>query len=404
MGRARTQGPARGKGAERARRALAARLAERRGEIEQAALTRVYAVQDPSESDPTYLQGLREAVSAALTYGLEAIERGEGHAPPVPVALLAQARTAARSGVSLDTVLRRYFAGYTLLGDFLSEEAAAVDSLEGTALSHLLREQATLFDRLIAAISDEYGREAQSSLVAGPQQRRAGQVERLLAAEPVDSSELPYAFEGFHLGLLASGAAAPEAVREVAARLDRCLLMLEREDGTLWAWLGSRRSLDTTELVDLLASAWPARTPLALGEPGEGIAGWRLTHRQARAALPVALRSSNAFARYADVAFLASALQYDLLGTSLRQLYLAPLEHDRDGGHVARHTLRAYFAAEQNVSSTAAVLGVSRQAVNSRLRAIEERLGQQISECVGPLETVLRMDELGELIFGDSNA
>jgi hypothetical protein len=37
--------------------------------------------------------------------------------------LLVQARLAARSDVSLDIVLRRYFAGYSLLGDFLVGEA-----------------------------------------------------------------------------------------------------------------------------------------------------------------------------------------------------------------------------------------------------------------------------------------
>ena len=56
---------------------------------------------------------------------------------PVPVALLAQARLAARVGVSLDAVLRRYFAGYTLLGDFLIEEARAL-GLPPEQLSDLL--------------------------------------------------------------------------------------------------------------------------------------------------------------------------------------------------------------------------------------------------------------------------
>ena len=48
---------------------------------------------------------------------------GECHAPDVPPALLAQARLDVRDGVSLDTVLRRYFAGNALFEDFLVEEA-----------------------------------------------------------------------------------------------------------------------------------------------------------------------------------------------------------------------------------------------------------------------------------------
>lgn len=95
---------------------LHARLQARRPEIERDVLSRVYGVSDPTGvSNSEYVDGLRAAVSAALDFGLAAIERGERRAPPIPAALLAQARVAARSGVGLDTVLRRYYAGHSLL-------------------------------------------------------------------------------------------------------------------------------------------------------------------------------------------------------------------------------------------------------------------------------------------------
>jgi hypothetical protein len=116
------------------------RLLGRREEIEAAILTRVYSVADPTEvGDPSYAEGLRAAVASALDYWLAAIECGEDRVPPVPASLLVQARIAARSGVSLDTVLRRYFVGYMLLGDFLIEEAEAGKLLRGGALKELLR-------------------------------------------------------------------------------------------------------------------------------------------------------------------------------------------------------------------------------------------------------------------------
>ena len=103
---------------------LSTLLRARREEIELAALNRVYAIADPVEvADPQYAEGLKLAVGAALDYGLTALEHNEESAPPIPSVLLAQARLAARNRVSLDTVLRRYFAGYTLLGDFLVGEA-----------------------------------------------------------------------------------------------------------------------------------------------------------------------------------------------------------------------------------------------------------------------------------------
>src|SRR4249919_3321922 len=108
----------------RARATLVERLAERRSEIERAVTTMVYAIADPKEAtDPTYVEGLRMAIDAAIDYALASVEQSQARPPQVPAAVLTQARIAARNGVTLDTVLRRYFAGYTLFGDFLVEEA-----------------------------------------------------------------------------------------------------------------------------------------------------------------------------------------------------------------------------------------------------------------------------------------
>src|SRR6476659_5633912 len=355
--------------------ALSARLQARRPEIEQAALTRVYAVSAPTEAtDPEYAEGLRTAVSAALDYGFTGIERGEDRAAPLPAVLLIQARLAARNSITLDTVLRRYFAGYTLLGDFLMQEAEAGDLLGGAALKRVLRAHAALFDRLIAAVTDEYTRESEGLL---------------------DTSELQYDFDAHHLGAIAAGSGADEAIRDLAKALDRRLLLIRRSEGTVWAWLGARRTLDIEDLERLLFQSWPPQVSLAVGEPGQGIAGWRLTHQQARAALPIALRSPQPFIRYADVALLASMLQDDVLATSMRELYLAPLSNERDGGAVLRQTLRAYFTAERNVSSAAAALGVSRQTVINRLRAIEERLARPLGSCGAEMDAALRLEDLG---------
>ena len=117
---------------------------------------------------------------------------------------------------------------------------------------------------------------------------------------------------------------------------------------------------------------------MTVGEPAEGLAGWRLSHRQAKAALPIAERARRAGRPLRGRRPLASVLRDDLVAASLRQLYLEPLEATRDGGSVARETLRAYFAAERNVSSTAAALGVDRRTVTNRIRAIEDLFGRPL--------------------------
>ena len=103
----------------------------------------------------------------------------------------------------------------------------------------------------------------------------------------------------------------------------------------------------------------------------------------------------QALIRYADVALLASMLRDELLATTLRQRYLVPLTEERDGGEVLRETLQAYFAAGRNVSSAAAVLGVNRKTIASRLSTIEASIGRPLGSCAAEFEAVLRMDELG---------
>jgi PucR-like helix-turn-helix protein/diguanylate cyclase with GGDEF domain len=376
---------------------LHTRLLARHSEIETALLTRVLAVsgRSPTE-DPEYAEGLRAATIAALDHCLTALELGEERSPPPPPGMLAQARLAGRSGVSLDTVLRRLFAGHALIADFLVEEAGRA-GLSPSATQRLLRIQANVFDRLVVAVSEEHARESEGRLRSA-QQRNAERVERLLAGELLDASELSYDFEGHHRGMIAQGQGALEAVHETAAGLDCLLLSVPRAEGAVWAWLGSRRPLEPSELGKRLTERWPSELALALGEPTSGMGGWRLTHRQAKAALPVALRSPGPPTRYAEVALLAAIVKDDLLSTSLRELYLVPLQNERDGGEVSRKTLRAYFAAECNVSSAAAVLGVSRQTVAKRLRLIEGRIGRTLSACAADLDAALRLHDLDRMI------
>lgn len=376
---------------------LVGRLRARREEIEQATLTRVYALAEPVESgDAEYLHGLRAAVATALDYGILALQRGEERAPPVPAILLAQARLAARGGVGLETVLRRYLAGYTVLGDFVIAEAEKGGLIQGPALRRMLRAQAATFDRLLGAVGDEYSREhARKS--GSAEHRRLGRVKRLLEGELLDTADLAYEFGHHHLGLIASGRAAAKTIRDLAAAHDRRLLMIRADESVIWAWLGSKRGFDAEELEAIERWQWPAAVSLAVGEPGHGLAGWRLTHRQAQAAFPSALEASEVVTRYADVALLASITRDDLLVASLREMYLAPLAKGRDGGEVLRRTLRAYFHADRNGASAAAALGISRQTVQNRLRAAEEAIGRPLSTVATTLELALSLEDLGDV-------
>jgi hypothetical protein len=266
--------------------------------------------------------------------------------------------------------------------------------MQGVALQSVMRGTAAVFDRLISTMIDEYTREA-GGHHGSTEERTAARVRRLLEGELLDTADFNYELDDHHLGVVGAGPEVAETIRRLAKNLDLRLLLVRQGEGSAWAWLGSRRRLDAARFDHLASEDLPSGVSLALGEPAHGLTGWRLTHQQARAALPIAQRSPEPVVHYSDVALLASILQDDLLAASLRERYLAPLAAERDGGEAMRKTLRAYFAAEGNVSSAAAALGVNRHTVASRLRTVEEYLGRPLGTCAAEMDAALRIEDLG---------
>ncbi|HEU4906793.1 MAG TPA: helix-turn-helix domain-containing protein [Solirubrobacterales bacterium] len=362
-------------------------------EIEQATLAYIGQQSDAGGlGEPAYEEGLREAIAAAINLGFKAIEHGEQD-PEIPQALLDQARLAVQNGVQLETVVQRYVAGYTLLGNFVMEETEEGDLLASTELRRIREAQAVLFNRVVAAVSAEYRREHAARSGTG-ERSRIDQVERLLAGEVLDTSGLEYDFDRVHTGLIALGRDAQPAIGRLARSLDRRLLVVRITDQTHWAWLGGTAAEKPATLKRAISQHWPPHLPLALGEQDRGIDGWRLTHRQADAVLQVALHADAKQVHYADEALLASISGDDLLKTSLQKIYLDPLSRDRDGGKALCETLRAYFDAGQTVSSAAAVLNVSPKTVGNRLRAVEKKLGRPLNTCGTELDAALRLKKL----------
>jgi hypothetical protein len=386
---------------EEVRAGVAERLRGRRPEIEEAIFARVC---DPGfghvgGEDAEYVAGLRTAVAAAVEFSLMAIEQREEPAGPIPWAAVEQARRAARLGVSLDTVLRRYIAGQALLADFIMEEAdrSGFSGNEATLRHHLRMTQTPLLERLTASVVEEYNDEVER-VGRSPEQRRAELVVRLLAGkhpDAVDLAELDYDFDAWHIGVIATGGRAAQTLRGVTA-LGCQRLAVFHSERTLWLWFGRRRKPTVAEVKGLLAERLPD-VSLATGEPRRGIEGWRLTHQEAQAALLVALRKPPGLTRCPDVLLEAAILQNKTLATSLAETFLLPLDGLRYRGQTARDTLRAYFEANRNVSSTANRLGVVRNTVESRLREIEERLGRPLHTCSAQLEVALRLEALGDV-------
>ncbi len=281
---------------ENLRLALSERLRGRRSEVENAIFAHVHVGFDPAgREDAEYIAGVRAAVVEAVDYSLVGLMHGEQWLGSVPPAAATQARRAARNGVSLETVLHRYTAGNMLMEDILMQEVERCE-LSGHvgAVREVLRTQGALLDHLTAWAVREYHAELERA-AQSPELRRTEHVQRLLRGGRVDAAELGYELEASHVGLIAMGEKAGQTAERLAAELGRALLTVARSEETVWAWLGGQRPLAIADVDRLLLARGVPGLTIAIGEPGEGLEGWRLTHCQAQAAMAVALAQA---ARY----------------------------------------------------------------------------------------------------------
>jgi hypothetical protein len=295
-------------------------------------------------------------------------------------------------------VLRRHHAGHAKLADIIREDLEH-SSLDVRRATRLVLGLQTIHARLTTAIAIEYEREARRA--SSPDERRSERVERLLAGTSLDTSGLDYDFDRFwHVCVIVAGDNSAQAASAIAVTLNRQLLPLRRGRELVWAWLGGPRA---PEMPDIQRALLEAETPgmmFALGEPGRGTDGWSLTHRQAQAALRVALVAPRALTRYSDVGLIAPWLMDHGLARSFVDIYLSPLNELTDRGAIARETLRQYFKAGHQVAAAAAALTVDRSTLRKRLAVIERRLGYALRTRQAELEVALRL----ETIYGDATS
>src|SRR6202035_237316 len=186
---------------------------------------------------------------------------------------------AARANVSLGTVLRRYVAGHGRLGEFISDEAERMElSSDGPALRRLRRAHHELLESLTAAIESEYNQECEQ--VGGSQGQRRGETVRQLLSgesiEPVALATLAYELHmSWHVGIIAVGLGAHAALGQLKDGSELELLLVPGDAGAVWGWLGARQKVAVEDAERLLSTSLDFDLLLAMGEPGEGVEGWR---------------------------------------------------------------------------------------------------------------------------------
>lgn len=351
-------------------------------------LPREWTVERPELRAPLR-NGIRSSVHAEMR-SLRAGLRVPDAAPPEDVEFV---RRAAQLAAPLWFMLWGYRAGHAAQWEAwmdLVEELA-----DEPAVRRALLEQGSRFffayaDRLCDFAAQEYAQERERTL-RGREQRRVQAVNRLLAGEDADLADLDYDLSAFHVGAIAWGPAAVTALRELAAALDRRLLLVSAAEQTWWGWLGGPRPLEPQARARLRRTRPPAGAALAVGEEAHGRDGFRRTHQQAGFAHRAGIAGRAPVTRYEDVALEALASRDEAHARAFAAAELAGIDGADRRSERLRETLRAYFASGHNAAATATSLGVHEQTVAQRLRAVEERTGRTVATRRAELETALRL-------------
>jgi GGDEF-like domain/PucR C-terminal helix-turn-helix domain len=361
--------------------------------IEDAVLQRVRSISSNADvsEDPEYVAGIRMAVQEVVDYAFVGIETGSRPTENAPNAAIAQARRAAQSGVPLDTVLRRYHAGDHLLTELIVGEAG---QLPPGSLQEVLRIQGGIVDHLTETIATEYMHELERSRKS-PSQRLGERVRGLLNGDRDRDPQLTYELSFWHLALIAEGHEVERLIRRLAKQANCQVLCVPAPGGAaVWAWFGFRVRPNVSDIEARLKRALASEASVAIGETHQGIEGWRLTHREAQAALQVQLYRPRQVARCREVILESAVLNDPALAASLIETYLVPLDGRSDSGSVLRRTLREYIRANQNVVTTANALDVDRKTVERRIRSVEQRVGEPLVRCLPQIWVALAVEDL----------
>ncbi len=345
------------------------------------------------DDDPDFVELYRQSYRQHLRVIYAGFENRRDLEEQEPLGLAAEeARRSATYGIRLSDVLRTYWIGQRLI---VEEMIGIVESTIDDAMlraSVLRTSSRWLFyynDWVTQRVAETYERER--DLVMRDRDRRRRQLVRdLLDGETVEASQLGYELERQHLAVVAWGQEAERAMLTLREATGLSLLAISGTDPTSWGWLGGTE-IEDRHLKAVRECELPEGAQLALGEPGQGIDGFRLGHRQALSAYRIARDTGAAVTAYADVTLLALTLQDAELARDFVSRELGPLTQADERSQLLRETLRAYFAAGENAASAAAVLGVHDRTVLYRLRSIEERIGHPISSRRDEIAVALRL-------------
>jgi hypothetical protein len=267
-------------------------------------------------------------------------------------------------------------------------------------------------DRISGALVEEFGTEREQMLRSA-EQLRVETVRTILRGDPIDteaaSRRLGYELRRHHVAMrVTSGASEVEglerAVGEAAAALTGGdPLVIASGAARFDVWCGS---FDPPATDALEGYEPPPRILVAFGRSGEGLAGFRSSHEEAKQAARIGALTDDSkpsvtsYARVELVSLLASDLPR---ARAFVASQLGPLASAGGTAERLRETVLAFLVSGGSPTRVAEELFVHKNTVAERIKRAEEMLGRGVTESPVELEAALTLAAgLGPAVLGDS--
>jgi len=317
--------------------------------------------------------------------------------PTFEVHLVAPARELAAAlaerGIHLTVLFRFYRLGQQGTWEYFSKLTETPDlPIDPAEVLVFLWDRASAWlDGSVEASVDVY-REVRDRIEQGADARRLELVGKILAGEALELNELSaglggYSFAGFSTALVLQ-ATETGAVAELGAAATRLAgsvnvrqpLVIRPGGHELWCWLATRAPIEAEAFTDSLD--WLAERGIVacVGSSLEDLAGFALSHREAREAQKLALRATRppTVIRYPEVEMLTLAAEAPERAERFVRRTLGGLAVDDEGAARLRETLEVALRAS-SIEEAATILNVHKNTVRYRVAQAEKHLGRSSS-------------------------
>jgi DNA-binding PucR family transcriptional regulator len=334
-----------------------------------------------------------------------------------PGEALHYAREFVRRGLPIEALMRTYRIGHQVFWrGFVARLQQAVQDHDELAAAVSLASDWTFayVDAVSAGIAEAYMAEREQ-WVRSAAALRAEVVRGILEARPVDETDasrrLRYELRRRHVGFVIWGEEAAEkdgtigAFERLAAQVAATLggakgdvLCVPLGGLVLACWAGLRDEPDAGALTNLAApEAAEHSARIAVGEPHDGLDGFRRSHEEAMLARRVGMlsrRQPGALVRYSDAA-LNALLTADLdAARRFARRELGDLAADDDASRRLAATLKVFFEEGASFVKAARRLGVHENTIAYRVRRAGELLGHGVDARQLEVRVALQVAEI----------